>query len=269
MRTRCLILFFLGLFPLLNADEQRVVSFSPALTELVFQLGKGDSLAGRSSVCNYPPEAKNIPVAGSFGDPELERTLRLRPTLVIANDLIRPALIKTFEKANINVILMQCRTPEDYCLCVKRLGDALGCPDRAEAEIRRMKECLAEFERKAEGSPLGKKVLWVVWDSPVMAAGKGSLPDTVIRLAGGKNIAAGVNQEYFKASYDWILQNPPDVIVWTASGTPEQSHPFWKQLDAVKEGRVVAGIDPDLIQRPGPRLPEGIGALRAELEKFR
>ncbi len=269
MRKRLLILLLLVFLPFLNAEEQRVVSLSPALTELVYQLGMGEAMAGRSSVCNYPPQVKKVPVAGNFGDPELERTLRLRPTLLIANDLIRPALIKTFEKAKIKVILMQCRTPEDYYLCVERLGGALGCPDRAEAEIRRMKGRLAEYERKAKEAPLGKKVLWVVWDAPLMVAGKGSLPDTVIRLAGGKNIAAEVNQEYFKASYDWLLQNSPDVIVWTASGSPEQSHSFWKQLDAVRKGWVVTGIDPDLIQRPGPRLPDGIGMLRAKLEHFR
>ena len=268
MRNRCLALLFLCSFPFLNAEEQRVVSLAPALTELVFRLGKGDTLAGRSDACDYPPEVKKVPVAGHFADPELERTLRLRPTLIIANDLIRPALLKTFEKAKIKVVLMQCRTPEDYYLWVKRLGDLLGCPGKAEAEIRRVRSRLAEFERKAAESPAGKKILWVIWDSPLMVAGKGSLPDTVIRLAGGKNLAAGVDQEYFKASYDWLLRNPPDVIVWTAAGRPEQSHSFWKQLAAVREGRVVAGIDPDLIQRPGPRLPEGIGALRAELEKF-
>lgn len=268
MRNHLLFLLFLFCFPFLKAEEQRVVSLAPALTELVFRLGKGGTLVGRSNVCNYPPEAKKIQVAGNFGDPELERTLRLRPTLIIANDLIRPTLKKTFEQAKIKVILMQCRTPEDYFLWVKQLGDVLGCPGKADAEIRRMRGRLAEYERMAKESPTGRKVLWVIWDSPLMVAGKGSLPDTVIRLAGGKNIAAGVEQEYFKASFDWILQNPPDVIVWTASGEPEKSHAFWKQLAAVREGRVVSKIDPDLLQRPGPRLPDGIGALRAELEKF-
>lgn len=268
MRTLFPLLSALLILPFLNAEEQRVVSLSPALTELVFQLGKGNALVGRSDACDYPAEVKKITVAGHFGDPELERTLHLKPTLIIANDLIRPALCKTFEKARIKVVLMQCRTPEDYYIWVQRLGELLDCPGKADAEIRRMRNSLSDFERKAEASPTGRKVLWVIWDSPLMVAGKGSLPDTVIRLAGGKNIAAGVCPEYFNASFDWLLQNPPDVIVWTATSKLDRNHSFWKQLSAVREGRIITDIDPDILQRPGPRLPEGIGALRKKLERF-
>ena len=72
------------------ADELRVISLSPSLTELVFQLGKGSSLVGRSTVCDYPAEVTKLPVAGNFADPDIERVLKLKPDVVITNDLLHP-----------------------------------------------------------------------------------------------------------------------------------------------------------------------------------
>lgn len=264
------LLLFLFLFPglVLSAAEPRIVSQSPALTELVCHLGQGDRLVGRSDVCDYPPSVRKLPATGRFADPDLERTLKLKPTLFLSNDLIRPAAGETLRSAGVKVLLRQCRTLDDYCAWVALLGAELQCPDAAKAELRRIaafrKEC-AEYRRTVR-RPV--KILWVIWDSPLMAAGGGSLPDEVIRLAGGVNAAGQVPQEYFKASREWILRNPPDVILWSApaSRIPSASHPFWKQLDAVRGGRVIADLNPDLVQRPGPRLTEGVRALRKALE---
>ena len=249
----------------------RIVSLAPALTELVCFLGYGKALVGRSEVCNYPSFVKKLPVTGSFGNPEGERILALRPTLVLANDLAKPAILNPFRKAKVRVLFKQCRNLEDYCAWVALLGRELNCTGKAEAELKRIdsfrKECRALNQKTARK----KRVLWVIWDSPLMVAGKGSLPHTVLTLAGGINCAGEVGQEYFKASYEWVLSNPPEVIVWTASGKRVRTlknHPFWKQLEAVKKGRVIHTLDSDTLQRPGPRLTEGVRLLRKALEKI-
>ena len=117
------------LLPLI-AQEERIISLSPALTELVFKLGKGRQLIARSEPCDYPPEVKNLPVAGRFADPDMERILTLRPTLVITNDLINPGVRTVMENAKIRCIQKQCSTIEEYVEWVELLGDALKCPMR-------------------------------------------------------------------------------------------------------------------------------------------
>lgn len=270
----CSVLLFAGSFaegagknP--AGKEHRIVSLAPALTELVCFLGYSKNLAGRSEACNYPAVVKQLPVTGSFGKPEGERILALRPTLVLANDLAHPALMNPFRQAGIRVLLKQCRSLEDYCTWVELLGKELHCPGKANAELKRIQSFRRECEALNRKIPRKKSVLWVIWDSPLMVAGKGSLPHTVLTLAGGVNCAGQVNQEYFKTSYEWILSNPPDVILWTASEKRVRflkSHPFWKQLKAVQQNRVIHTLDPDLLQRPGPRLPEGVRLLRKALE---
>ena len=79
---------FGGSLPL---EAARIVSLSPAVTELIFHLGRGKDLVGRSSACDYPQEVRRLPVAGDFARPDTEKLLSLRPDAVITNDLIVPA----------------------------------------------------------------------------------------------------------------------------------------------------------------------------------
>lgn len=260
-----LFLFQFRVFP----DEIRVVSLSPSLTELVFQLGRGQMLVGRSSACDHPAEAVKLPVAGGFADPDLERVLKLRPTLVITNDLRNPGRGKALERAGIRLERMQCRNMDEYVRWVELLGRLLKCPDAAAAEIERVRKNLGKFLVQAEKISPKKKICWVIWDAPLMIAGGGSLPETVIRYAGGVNLAEGLQPEYIKASKDWLIKNQPDVLVWTCSRPLNKKDRFWKALKAVRNGAVIYAPDSSVLLRPGPRLPEGIKWLKNELEKIR
>ena len=70
--------------------NDRIVSLSPALTELVWHLKQGKTLVGRSSACQYPNDVKRLPIAGNFGQPQVEKVFALKPTWIIANDFINP-----------------------------------------------------------------------------------------------------------------------------------------------------------------------------------
>ncbi len=245
----------------------RVVSLSPALTELVYRLGGGAFLVGRSDACDFPPEVRRIPVAGRFAAPDVERVLRLKPTLLITNDLINPGQIGVFRKAGIEVEFMTCRNFAEYRDCVTTLGRRLGCQEAAGHEIERIDRFLAEQARQNEGaSP--RDILYVVWDAPLMVAGPGSWPDELIRLAGGRNVASGAGAAYFKCSLEWLLAQRPEVIVWCGSPEGWKRQRFWNRLEAVRERRVIADLDSDLIQRPGPRAVDGVRLLRKRLAEL-
>ena len=98
MKKLLLILLFVTALVPLSAEELRVVSLAPALTELICRLGKEKALVGRSSACNYPLSIRNIPVAGEFGRPNPERVVALKPTHVFANALANPAAAMTWLK---------------------------------------------------------------------------------------------------------------------------------------------------------------------------
>lgn len=259
-----IILLFL-FFPVFGAGK-RVVSFAPALTELIFQLGRGKYLVGRSSACDYPAEAAKLPVAGDFGNPEVERTLKLKPDLVVGNDFARPEQVRIFRRAGIQVERRQCGTLAEYMKWIDRLGELLECRSEAAAEKARLTVRLNAALARAQKRQRKPTVCWVIWDSPLLIAGADSLPDTVIHYAGGVNIARNVHPEYVKASRDWLLNHQPDVIVWTCTRKLDKRRRFWGALRAVKNGRIIELPDCSLVLRPGPRLPDGIDLVQKKLE---
>lgn len=240
----------------------RVVSLAPALTELIFHLGKGNLLAGRTDVCTSPPDALIVPVAGRFGAPDTERILAIKPSLIVANALINPNLAETFRRAGIRTILKKCATLSDYLEWVDLLGRELSAEEAAKKERKRISDWLARNKTRKKS---GKKVLFVLWDAPLTVAGAGTLPDTAIRLAGAGNAAAGV-RGYFKCSPEFLLSGKPDAIVWAVEKPLDRAAPFWCLTDCVKHGRVYTGFQPDALLRPGPDFPRGVDSFRAWLE---
>lgn len=249
-----------------ESGETRIVSLSPAVTELVFQLGQGRYLVGRSEVCNYPAEASRLPVAGRYAEPYIEKLLALHPTLVVTNDLHSPQLERVLREQGIRLIVKQCRTVQEYREWVELLGGVLDCPERARAELERFDREIAEL-RKLE--PLPISLLWVVSDSPLLTGGKSSLLSEVSQLAGMKNAGDVSDLAYYRLSREMLIKDPPDVIIWANSGaSPQADDHFWGDFEAVKKRRILRYLHEDTVMRPGPRLPEGIRKLRREAEKL-
>ncbi len=248
---------------------KKVISLAPAITETVIWLGRGDALIGRSSVCLEPAEVVvKIPVMGDFARPEVEKIIRAKPDYLLLNDMENPAAIRTFEGFNIKVINKQCSSIDDYIEWVMILGDILNANHAAVAEIKRAKAALTEFENdKPAHRP---KALWVIWDAPLMVAGKGSLPDEVMKLANLDNVAKDVTPEYFKASFEWLLREQPEIIIWP--GVTEQKYaelkktPGWSNLEAVKRDRFIRNITPEQVQIPGPSIFDGIRQLKQQVK---
>lgn len=244
----------------------RIVSLSPAVTELVCQLGCGRFLVGRSEVCNYPEEVRKLPAVGRYADPFLERVVALHPTIVLTNDLRSPRAAAVLRKLKIRLVVKQCRTVDEYREWVTLLGEELGCRDRAKDELVRFDREIAELRKLPR---TGVKLLWVISESPLLTGGRTSLLSEVSQLAGMTNCGDVSDVAYFRISRDFLLKNPPDVVVWANSGAiPGVGTPFWGQLEAIRHGRVLRYLHEDTVMRPGPRMPEGIRKLRREAERM-
>ena len=253
----------------LFADNKkiRLVSLSPCLTELVFYLGEQDKLVGRSSACDYPAEAKKIEIVGSFGKPSLEKLISLKPDVVISSALADPVLKTSIEQFGIKFYLLPGKSFDDYYKALKLLGDILGCEKKADSEIARVKQALANFAKI--NSALKKKrpkVYLEVWDRPYMTVGNKSFINEMIKYAGGENIADNINKDYFNCSVEWIITSDPDVIICPAMKTGREAdvkkRKGWQNIQAVKNNCVYVDLNDDLIYRLGPRVIEGIKLLR-------
>lgn len=263
-------LFFLTLFCMGGEKKLRIVSLSPAITEIICHLGGEEFLVGRSSSCNYPEKIKKLPVAGNFAQPDLERCLRLRPRYILSNDLINPSSAKRLRSYGIQCVTKQSASKEEYFFWVRFIGGILNKKQEAEKEITRVETLLSGLAKGKKH----EKILWVIWDAPIMLAGKNSLPDYAIKYAGGKNAAGHIRKDYFKASGEWILKTDPDWIIFAGLSPRKQKelgkrYP-WNSLRAWKKGRIITELQEDLILRPGPRFFQETALLNRKLqqEKF-
>lgn len=246
----------------------RVVSLAPNLTELVFELGFGNSLVGRSSACDYPPEVRSLPVVGDFGRPNGEMLESLRPDLVLATDMEKPGLLDRLKEMGVQTLLLPCESWDQLMQAGLAISGAFNQRVVGEKFVRNMTTARADLEKRVAGFYQGKprpRVYVEVWGDPLTTAGGESYLNDLIQLAGGTNIAADLRPQYVHVSAEWIIGQDPDVILLAymlpnaSSSESVVKRPGWDKMRAVQRNAICANIQPDLLLRPGPRMLEGAG----------
>lgn len=247
----------------------RIVSLAPSVTEMLFAIGAGEQIVGVTSFCDYPAEAQAKPkVGGSF--PNLEVVLSLKPTLVLApRDFIRPDMVAKLDQLKITLFILDANTLEDVFRHIQTIGRIVGRSEKADAVTAGLRRRVAEVKTRTTTASR-PRVFYVLNSDPLMSAGPGSFIHQLIELAGGTNVAAGSPVSYPRLSLEEVVRQDPEVILFpvgTEEGIPDQEQQRWLRwptLSAVKQNRFVR-IPSVLLDRPGPRVVEGLELLARQL----
>jgi len=244
----------------------RVVSLAPSLTEIVFALGRGDSLVGVTDFCDYPPEARSKPRIGGPMTPDAERIVRLRPDLVLATAEGNPRdTVAQLARLRIPVFAVK---PEGYAgilASIEAVGRALGAEAAATALTRDIQARVAAIHRAVSGRPR-PRVLYLVWTDPLIAAGPAAYIHDLVEMAGGGNVVRERSVPYPRLSWEEVVGAAPEVILVAShrdlSDRPPMGEAWreWQSVPAVRSGRIVA-VQGDTIHRPGPRVAEAVERL--------
>ncbi len=247
----------------LKALPQRIVSLSPAITELLFAVGAGNQVVGVTTFCNYPPEATSREKIGGYSAKtiSIEKIVGLKPDLVVAESSMHADVIKALEPLAITVLAVKGASLGDVYANLELLGRLTGHSDTATTVVANMKATIKSVTDKVATIPQDKRVsvFWEIWDEPLMSAGPSSFPGQILELAGGKNIFADVNKDYPTVSAEDILKRNPAVIMGPDTHADKLTtslitrRPGWESVDAAKKGRIYL-INGDTSSRPGPRL---------------
>ena len=254
--------------PAIEASLPRVVSLAPSITEIICALGGERMLVGRTSACDYPPGiVTNIPIVGGFGAPSMEALLRTRPTLVLDVDLEDETIIRSLSNLGIKHQRLKCERVDDIPVVVKKTGVLLGLEERAGQLAGLLARQITELRMAARKTPSGGIIPTVfaeIWSDPLLTAGSRSFISEVITLAGGKNIGSEVARDYYPVSAEWVVAHDPDIIICLDLATVDSvaARAGWSGLKAVRAKRIYAGLNEQLILRPGPRVLEGIAVLQ-------
>ncbi|MDD5738094.1 MAG: adenosylcobinamide-GDP ribazoletransferase, partial [Candidatus Omnitrophica bacterium] len=163
-------------------DDIRIVSITPATTEIACALGLEKELVGVSTFCDYPPSVKNKEKIGSFSDPNIEKIIMLKPDAVLATGLEQAQAVEKMKKLGLNVIPVEPGDFEGLFRSVTEIGKACGKEKRASELVRDMRRSLDSLRGKVSGigASLRPKVYFEIWNDPIMTAGKGSFIDEMI-----------------------------------------------------------------------------------------
>lgn len=253
-------------------EGPRYVSLAPATTEILFSLGLDNEIVGVSSYCNYPATARTKERIGSFSQPNIEKILSLKPDIVFLTGLEQNPAVHELRRLGVRVVISDPATFDELLSSIREIGSLTGKQGDAEALVASMQATLEEVRRALNRVVAEKrvKVFIELWHEPLMTAGKGSIVDEALTLAGGVNIASDTSRPYSIFSPEAVIKRNPDCILFTYmdGSTPDtrmKRRAGWDSIAAVRAGRLINDIDPDIILRPSPRLAAGIRQLHHKL----
>jgi iron complex transport system substrate-binding protein len=256
----------------LSQPAHRIVSLAPHLTELLFAAGAGEQVVGVVAYSDFPEAARSLPQVGGYGNVDIEAIVALAPDLVIAwKSGNREAHLDKLSRLGIPVYLNEPRSLDDVASSLEALGtlaDTEGPAKAAAEDFRRRK---AELARHFAGRPR-VRMLYQIWDEPLMTINDEHLISDVIRLCGGENVFGTLTQLAPTVGVEAVLAADPEVIVASGMGEarPEWLDRWrrWPRLAATAAGNLYF-IPPELIQRHTPRILDGASRLCDFLERAR
>lgn len=248
----------------------RIVSLAPSLTETVYALGIQDRLVGDTDYCDYPPDARTKHKVGGALNPNLEEIVSLHPDLVVATKrLNRLETVAALQTLQIPAYATDPETIEQIISSTARLADILGVPDAGESVAADLRRRLADLrQRLSRVKP--KRVVFVVWDEPLISVGKGTFIADALRYAGAVSVVDS-SQAWPQISLEDVVRQQPDFLIFAQSHAPDGSvdtdalakRPGWRGLEAIRNHRIA--VISEAVNRPAPRIISAIESLARQL----
>jgi iron complex transport system substrate-binding protein len=239
---------------------QRIVSLSPASTEILFAVGAENQIVAVSDFSDYPPQAQNLPKVGGFDGKtlSLEKILSFNPDFVYLTNVMHNHLIPHFESLNIDYYLSDANSFEQVKNEILQIAKITGHTSTGENLVKEIDSAITKIN--SQNQLLQKPIVyWEVWNSPFMSVGNSSFINDLINTAGGINIFQEIVQAYPTVSEETIVaKNPQIIIIPQNSGITVDSvknRKGWSQIDAVKNDKIFI-VDDNLLTRSGARIGE-------------
>ncbi|HVF38983.1 MAG TPA: helical backbone metal receptor [Gemmatimonadaceae bacterium] len=248
-----------------RSTPRRIVSLNPPMVDLLFALGAGKYLVGRTHWDLSPDSARLVADLGTGIRPNVEAVLGVRPDLVIlyaSNDNRTAA--SQLRAAGVNTLSLKVDHIADFHRATRILGALIRDTLRASIVSDSVARTL-ERVRKATAPLERKRVFWHIWDAPLITIARGSYMNELIEIAGGSNIYGHLPDPSPSVSIEDVIKRNPDYIITGPEGAAKiKKDPRWSAMPAVKAGRIVIA-DTSLVGRPSVQLGQAAMALASLL----
>lgn len=250
----------------IDKEPQKIVSLSPATTEILFALDQGSKVVGRTKYCDYPEAALAVTDIGSFNAPSIEKIIELAPDVVVASDFVSDDVRQQLEATGAKVITFNAANIDGILTNIVQAGQVTNANDKAKEIVEKMSADRKALVDKAKTAKTQKSVFFDI--GKFHSAGPGSTLDSMLTDLNAKNIAADGTEQWPTLSTEEIIADNPDVYI-SLYTKPEdvKATPGFDKINAIINNQLIyfeyLTPESDMIQRPGPRIIEGM-ALIAE-----
>lgn len=196
-------------------NPNRIISLVPSLTELLFDLGLDDSVAGRTRFCIHPEKrVENVSIIGGTKNPRIDKIRELNPDLVIANREENRKKDVEAIKEFCEVMVTDINTIDDALFAIHDIGERCGAGEKAAELIEAVR---TELDHVPEEPPMS--AAYIIWREPWMSVGHDSYIHSVMTHWNLENVFSG-STRYPKTTLDELCEKKPDVILLSSEPYP-------------------------------------------------
>ncbi len=271
----------------------RIVSFLPAGTEILYAVGAGSELLGRSHECDFPPEVLKLPIVSKpalnleeMSQAEIDEAVasrlksgeslyevdelllrELAPDVIITQDLCQVCAPSGNELTRAirdlpqkpELVWLSPQTLADIEENILRVGKVSGYPGNAEAIIQSNRARIADVQAAVSAERV-RRVVFLEWTEPLFSAGHW-VPE-MIELAGGHDPMGKPGADSVRMTWEEVRgANPEFIIVSPCGYRLDQSRELAAALEKIPGAQVFAVDANAFFARPGPRVAEAIELL--------
>ena len=250
----------LGRLICLNETPERIISLAPSNTEILFALGLGDKVAGVTSWCDCPPEALGKEQVGEYDTPDIEKIVALNPDLILVSYGTSMEVINSMVGLGFTVFGIRSTDLNDVLNDIRTIGELTDKEIEAQALTSEMESRIQAVTNQTTELEQRPKVFYIVWgdeSSVLWTAGSDTFIHELIEKGGGVNICQNITG-YSTISIEDVIAHDPEVIIttelsydWAINSTDLAA------TNASQTDRIFT-CDDDIVQRPGPRLVDGL-----------
>ena len=251
------------------AKPTRIVSLTPAATEILFSIGAAARLVARvEDVALFPPEAEPLPVVATYEGVDIERIVALDADLVVAggNGFTPPDAIAKLREVGVAVIVLYAGSIEAALADIELLGRAVGAADEAADLASALRTELDGLTALVVDAPKPRVFYEIDAYDAIYTPAADSVYAEMLRRAGADPILTDAS---FVIALEELVAADPELILlgdaaYGVTADQVAARAGWAGLTAVRDGAIVT-IDDILVTRPGPRLVDGLRALIAAI----
>jgi iron complex transport system substrate-binding protein len=249
------------LFSVFSFAQERIVTLSPAINEIVYALGSGSDVVGNTQYCMYPKASQSVAKVGGYFSPNLEKILSLKPSIVIMQQNNKKLALR-LDKLGIKTKIIQIDRLPHIKSAILELGTLLHKENKAQTIVSSIDQALADIK----GIVKDKKILIVIGHNTalvkqIFVVGQNLYLDDIINASGNTNALQSKRKGQPILNQENIIATNPDIVILLAHSmhqrglSPSDLIDPWKELpiNAGKSGDIYI-IDKEYSGIPSDRL---------------